>query len=139
MLPVLGDELDREAQKIGDGGALGTTPPFTHTHRWSAMMRKTLLVPVALLLLLSGCYHATVHTAPPNTPTMPNPRSQWKHGWIEGLVPPSDVSATEECPNGVARVETELSFVNGLVRVLTFGIYTPMTVKVVCIAEGEGS
>lgn len=102
-------------------------------------MRKTLLMPVAVVLLFTGCYHATVHTAAPDTPTMPNPKAQWKHGWIEGLVPPSPVNGTEECPNGVARVETELSFVNGLVRVLTLGIYTPMTVKVICIAEGGRS
>ncbi len=40
--------------------------------------------------------------------------------------------AASRCPNGVARVETQQSFVNGLVAWITFFIYTPMTIMVTC-------
>ena len=36
----------------------------------------------------------------------------------------------------MARVETKLSFLNQLVGSLTFGIYTPMEIKVTCAAGG---
>jgi len=36
-------------------------------------------------------------------------------------------------------VETQLSFVNGLVGVLTLGIYTPMEILVTCAAPGSAS
>jgi len=59
----------------------------------------------------------------------------WKHSWLWGLVPPSVVAAESECESGVAKVETQHSFVNGLVNVLTSGIYTPLTVTVTCAAK----
>jgi hypothetical protein len=42
------------------------------------------------------------------------------------------------CPAGVARVETRQSFANGLVGMITFGIYTPMEIIVTC-ADGPGA
>jgi hypothetical protein len=57
-------------------------------------------------------------------------------GWIYGLVPPKTIETASKCPNGLAKVETEQSFVNGLVAVLTLGIYTPMHITVTCAAKG---
>ncbi len=90
---------------------------------------------LALALLLSaGCYHATVETGlRPGPQTIEVP---FAHCWIAGLVPPAVVETMAQCPNGVARVETQQSFVNGLVGVLTFGIYTPMEILVTCAEEG---
>jgi hypothetical protein len=42
-----------------------------------------------------------------------------------------------ECPSGAATIVTEQSFLNGLVGVLTIGIYTPQHVTVTC-ASGTG-
>lgn len=36
------------------------------------------------------------------------------------------------CPSGVARIETQISFLNGLVSILTLSIYTPMDIVVTC-------
>ena len=55
----------------------------------------------------------------------------WAHSWVYGLVPPAPVNASSQCTNGVAKVETEMSFLNGLVG-LTWGIYTPIHIKVTC-------
>lgn len=86
----------------------------------------------AVLLLLSGCFHATVETgATPSTVVIDKP---FASAWIYGLVPPSTVSTAEKCPNGVAKVETQESFLNQLVGFLTLGIYTPMHIKVTCAA-----
>ena len=89
---------------------------------------------VALLILLltsaTGCYHATIQTgAAPSTQTV---EKQWASGWIYGLVPPSTMETQEKCANGVSKVETQLSFANQLVSILTLGIYTPMDIRVSC-------
>ena len=87
-----------------------------------------------VMVVLSGCsYHATIETGlPPSNETVEEP---WAASWIFGLVPPSTVETAARCPDGVARVETKLSFLNGLVSALTFSIFTPMHITVTC-ADG---
>ena len=94
-------------------------------------MSKTKLAGIAVgLLLVTGCYHATVETGlTPSTQTL---SKRWAAGWIYGLVPPSTVETIQRCPSGVAKVETQLSFANQLVNFLTLGIYTPMEIVVTC-------
>ena len=55
------------------------------------------------------------------------------------MVPPETVKASLKCEHGVAKMETQLSFVNQLVGFLTFGIYTPMDIKVTCTSSGGTS
>ena len=94
------------------------------------MTRSRLGTLLAVVVVLSGCYHATIETGlPPGNQTLEKP---WASSWIYGLVPPQTVETASRCPNGVARVETQQSFVNGLVGLITFGIYTPMTIVVTC-------
>ena len=82
------------------------------------------------VVALSGCYHATIETGlPPGSQTLEKP---WASGWVFGLVPPSDVETASRCPNGVALVETKLSFLNLLVSAITLSIYTPMSILVTC-------
>jgi hypothetical protein len=85
------------------------------------------------MVALLGCYHATIDTgvAPSNRVI----EKKWASGWIFGLVPPSTVATAAQCPTGVAKVETKLSFLNQLVSALTLSIYTPMAIRVTC-AEG---
>ncbi len=83
--------------------------------------------------LLAGCYHATITTgATPSSVTIDH---KWASSWIYGLVPPATVETAQQCPAGVARVETRLSFLNQLVGLLTIGIYTPMDIRVTCAEE----
>ena len=94
------------------------------------MRRSTKLGIVACAALASaGCYHVTVETG--RTPGRIL-ETRWASGWIYGLVPPETINTASDCPEGVARVETQLSFLNGAVIVLTFGIYTPWHVTVTC-------
>jgi Bor protein len=95
---------------------------------------RTLLVVACVLSL--GCYHATVETGATPSPEVID--KSFASGWIYGLVPPSTLSTAAKCPNGPAKVETKLSFVNQLVSFLTLGIYTPMQITVTCAASGAG-
>jgi hypothetical protein len=100
-------------------------------------MRTKLIALAAGGLLLSGCYHVTVvHSTPgvmqqaaaaPVTVEKP-----FSHSFVNGLVPPAEMNVKEQCPRGVAKVETKQSFVNGVVSGLTNGLYTPISVKVTC-------
>lgn len=94
------------------------------------LITKTLFAG-ASLMILSGCYHAQVMVtdAPPSTVVI---EDAWADGWVYGLVPPDPVDVTDKCDKGVAKVETRLSFLNQLVGGLTFGIYTPMHIRVTC-------
>jgi hypothetical protein len=88
----------------------------------------------ATLIVLAGCYHATVETgATPSTIVIDK---SFASAWIYGLVPPSTVSTEQRCTNGVAKVETQHTFLNQLVGFITLGIYTPMQIKVTCAAVG---
>lgn len=89
------------------------------------------------VLLLAGCYHATIETGA--TPSQQVISKKFASGWIYGLIPPSTVAAQQSCPSGVARVETQHSFVNWLVGALTLGIYTPMQIDVTCAGSGATS
>jgi len=90
---------------------------------------------VGMVLGTAGCYHATIETgATPSTVVITKP---WASGFVFGLVPPSTVETAAKCPNGPAKVETQISFLNGLVSFLTLSIYTPMQIDVTC-ATGKG-
>lgn len=98
-------------------------------------MRKVNIT-LALLFVVfffSGCYHAQVTTG--LQPSAQVYEDTMAHGFLFGLVPPSIVRAQDECPNGVARVETRISFINGLISGITFNLYTPMHIKVTCAAS----
>jgi hypothetical protein len=88
----------------------------------------------AAVLFMAACFHATIQTGA--TPGAQVIDQEWASGWIFGLVPPKTVEAASQCPNGVATVETQHTFLNMLVSFLTIDIYTPMSIKVTC-AEGR--
>ena len=92
---------------------------------------------LSLCVATGACFHTTIDTGlEPSQRTIHEP---WANSWIVGLVPPSTIETAEKCPSGVSKVETQQSFLNGLVGFLTLGIYTPMEIKVTCAAGGEAS
>ena len=92
------------------------------------MSRRHVLV--AALLFTGACYHTTIETGAAPSPQVI--QQEWAASWIGGLVPPDPVETAAKCPNGVSKVETQHSFLNMVANVLTFGIYTPMTITVTC-------
>jgi Bor protein len=93
---------------------------------------------IGLIVLGTGaCYHATVNTglAPSSTVI----RKEWAHSFLYGLVPPNVVDAAKACPSGVARVETQHSFLNMLANFITFGLYSPMEIDVTCASGSSGA
>ena len=101
------------------------------------MRPRLALTLVGTVLLSAACYHATIETG--LTPSAQVIEKGWAAGWIFGLVAPSPVETMSKCPGGVAKVETQLSFVNQLVGWLTAYIYTPMSIKVTCAQGGHAA
>ena len=93
------------------------------------MVRRTLIL-LFMSGLVSGCYTSTITTGlPAGSKTI---EKKWAASWIVGLVPPKTVEAAAECPDGVAKVVTQQSFLNMLVRAVTLGIYSPTSIVVTC-------
>jgi hypothetical protein len=64
---------------------------------------------------------------------------EWAASFIAGLVPPEPIQAESKCSCGVSKVETQHSFLNSLVSILTVGIYTPMEIRVTCAESGSST
>jgi hypothetical protein len=90
-----------------------------------------------MVVALAGCYHATIDTG--RAPSSTVIEKEWAHCFIFGLVAPETVNTASSCPNGVAKVETQHSFLNMLAQFITFSLYTPMTITVTCASAGRGS
>ncbi|MCH8569080.1 MAG: Bor family protein [Balneolales bacterium] len=99
------------------------------------MNKKIALLMLIAGFILAGCYNARITTgAQPSATVIEN---AWAHSFIGGLVPPSTVNVAQQCPNGVAIVDTKLSFLNMVANAITFGLYSPMHITVTCAAASS--
>lgn len=98
------------------------------------MKRVSSVVAVALVVALAGCYHAIIDTG--RTPSGQTIDQPWAMSFVGGLIPPPVVETMSQCPNGVARVETQHSVLNVIVGGITSGIVTPMHITVHCASGG---
>ncbi len=91
---------------------------------------------VLAMFFATGCFHINYVT---DKPRAPSPEyKKWHNDFVYGLAEGSDpVDVKQICPEGVARIESEETFVNGLVNVLTIGIYNPQEVTVTCVASSK--
>jgi len=90
-----------------------------------------------LALCTAGCFHQVVQTGrAPGTTVVDK---AFVSTWLWGLVAAQPIDVRQQCPSGVAVITTEQSFVNGLVAVVTLGIYTPQHVQVTCATGGTAS
>ena len=84
----------------------------------------------AFALASSACFHQSIQSGlAPSTTVV---EKQFVATWLWGIVPATPIDVRQQCPSGVATVETEQSFVNGLVGVVTLGIYSPQRLRVTC-------
>lgn len=84
----------------------------------------------AMAAFSGACFHYTVISgAPASAQKIEIP---WQKAWVLGLVPPDTIQSQQTCPQGIAQFETKHSFLNGLVRGITYNIFTPMHPTVTC-------
>ena len=91
---------------------------------------------LALIGASSACYTTTLRSGQPANPARQEYDQRWHHGVIWGIAELSGpYNLKEICPNGWAEVKTETSFVNGLLDLLTSGVYAPQSVTIRCSGE----
>jgi hypothetical protein len=95
-------------------------------------MRKLLVLVAALGA--AGCFKTTIRSGlPAAAAPAVEYDGKWHHGLLWGLAEisgPYDLSAI--CPQGWAEVKTKTGFVDGLLSGITYSIYTPQTVTIIC-------
>ncbi|HEY7569062.1 MAG TPA: hypothetical protein VH762_15890 [Gemmatimonadaceae bacterium] len=82
------------------------------------------------LLSSTACFRQVVQTG--NTAGSNVVDRQFVATWLWGIVPAQPIDVRQSCPSGVATIETEQSFMNGLVGLITLGIYSPQHLRVTC-------
>ena len=100
------------------------------------MIRKRWAAASLLTLTTAACFHQVVQTGRAPGSTVVD--KAFVSTWLWGLVPAQPLDMRQQCPSGIAVVETETSFVDGVVGAITLGIYTPQHVRVTC-ATGTAS
>lgn len=96
------------------------------------MTRRAWLLPL-LPLALGGCFRTSVYSGLPPGRTDPHHDNQWHNGFAAGLIEtsgPYDLSRA--CPHGWAEVYSQTSFLHVLLQYVTFEIYSPQAVTIVC-------
>jgi len=103
-------------------------PPTTTT-------ALAILAASALALTLTGCLQHTFSIGAGAPESSDQVYKNWHHHWLFGLIRSEhqeQLDLADYCPSGNATLHEETSFVNGLVDVLTWFIYSPTTVTILC-------
>ena len=83
------------------------------------MRVKSVALAAVAVAVLAGCYRVTVTYGPqPAANAATVVEYPWQHSWVFGLVPPPEINVGDRCPEGVSKVETKVSFLNGLASFL---------------------
>jgi hypothetical protein len=92
---------------------------------------KKIIFPLILVTTLAAC---STQTAYINGQTGRLAKEDMQTFFVNGLGQTQTVDAASVCggPSKVVKVERQTSFLNGLLGILTSGIYTPYDAKVYC-------
>ncbi len=91
-------------------------------------MRRVLLAALTVTLL-GGCYNVSYATRLAGSGTYREDRGDF---FFWGLVGEKTIDMKAMCPQGVSRWKSEQTFVDGLLGLVTLGIYIPRHVIVEC-------
>ena len=96
-----------------------------------------LLAAMILFTATGGCYrtHVILSRSAAQSTSQIDWEDRWYHDVIYGLAEISGpVRLDRVCPSGVAQVQQETSFINGLVQWITGGLYNPQEVTIYCLS-----
>jgi len=97
------------------------------------MKLSNLILFAATAFVASGCHTTTLRSGKPAAEAPLEANERWHSGFLSGTQEASGPYDLERiCPNGWSEIRTETSFANGVVEVMTVGLYNPQTVDVKC-------
>ena len=97
-------------------------------------MKKLLFIGLALTVIIAGCatQRFTIHggVGDKEEPDV----KKMQHFFVAGVGQTKEMNAAEICGgvDKIAKVEAYITFLDGLLGAVTWGIYTPHTAKVYC-------
>ena len=97
------------------------------------MKFKLPLLLCSLALAACNAHRVTYDTTLPRGPV----HSEWTGHFVGGLIGHPEINVRKMCPAGAAKIETFRSFGNGLIGVVTLGIYTPRTIRITCAGQSR--
>ncbi|MFP3439129.1 Bor family protein [Pantoea sp. SIMBA_133] len=94
------------------------------------MMKSIALI--ILAIALTGCARQSFDLRKDSSVTPA--KEETHHFFISGLGQEKSINAAEVCGGSdkVSRTETQLTFMNGFLNIITFGIYTPRDAIIYC-------
>jgi hypothetical protein len=87
---------------------------------------------VAALALAAGCYNVTIRPEGGYRVATPPTFEQRQDFYLWGLVGESHIDTRTVCKNGTSQLQSQVRFVDGLLTLVTLGIYSPETARVWC-------
>lgn len=85
-----------------------------------------------VILIASGCYSVTARPdggfKVATAPTF----QQRQDFFLWGLVGENHINTQQVCPNGASQIQSQVTFVDGLLNVITLGIYSPQSARIWC-------
>jgi len=94
---------------------------------------KRLMLVAGLVVLLGACSTVTIHPKSSAKLIAQPTLQESKPFFLWGLVGEQRVNVAQVCgDSSVKQMQSQQTFADGLLAVLTFGIYSPHTVKVWC-------
>ena len=94
---------------------------------------KRLMIFSALLFSLSACSTQRILLNSEDRTTTPDSYEKSQPFFIYGIGQSQDFDVAQACgKKKPTRIETSQTFIDGLVGVVTFGIYTPRSIEVYC-------
>ena len=97
------------------------------------------VVILATALVASACAPTTIRSGIPAGSPAPGYDGRWHSSFLFGTVEGSDpIDLATLCPSGWSEVRTDMSFVQGMLLVLSLFFYAPSRVTVVCADTGHG-
>jgi Bor protein len=92
--------------------------------------RQTANLLALLVLVSTGCHTFRFHVSA--APSAPTPVVEHKSFWVFAWFPTQEVDVRAICPDGVATIEEETTFLDGFISTLTLSIYSPRTSYYYC-------
>jgi len=97
---------------------------------------KTICVCVGLMIALSACATHRINYSNPQATAGGATHDTSQAFYLWGLVGGDEVDLVRLCPAGVAKISSKTSALDGLLTLLTGGLYSPMSVEVQCAGGG---
>jgi hypothetical protein len=98
---------------------------------WSSLVVSSALV--------FACAPTTLRSGFPAGRTAPGYDGKWHSSFVFGLVDGGErYDLAQICPKGWSEVRADMSFVQGVILVLSVFVYAPSRVTIVCANTGDG-